>query len=130
AGAYCLSLRQHPRERISWLETGLAAARRLRNRPAEGVHLGNLGPAHRSLGEYRRAIEYHEQALLIDREIGDRRGEGQDLGSLGNAYHALGEYRRSIQYYEQALQIFRGQSPRPGKPAESTAKDRPWLCEW
>jgi tetratricopeptide (TPR) repeat protein len=115
AGAYFLSLRQHPREWIGWLEAGLAAARRLGDRLAEDVHLGNLGTAYRLLGEYRRGIECHEQALLIDREIGDKRGEGQDLGNLGNAYDSLGEYRRAIEYHEQCLRIAREIGDRQGE---------------
>ena len=33
----------------------------LKRRSWEGAALGNLGIAYKSLGEYRRAIEYHEQ---------------------------------------------------------------------
>ncbi len=107
AGAYLLSLRQHPRERIFWLETALGAARRLKDRTVEGVHLGNLGIAYTALGEIRRAIEFHERYFAIAREIGDRRGEGTVLGNLGNAYAALGETRRAVEFYEQVLAINR-----------------------
>jgi tetratricopeptide (TPR) repeat protein len=107
AGAYCSALRQHPRDQIRWLEAALAAARRVRDRGAEGSHLGNLGVAYRQLGEARRAIEFYEQRLAIAREIGDRRGEGAALGNLGIAYAALGEARRAIGYHEQALTILR-----------------------
>ncbi len=100
-------LRQHPRERINWLETALSAARKLVRKESEGWHLGNLGYAYDDVGEYRRAIEYYEQDLAIAREIGDRRGEGQDLGNLGVAHYSLGEYRLAIQYYEQSLSIKR-----------------------
>ena len=115
AGVYVLSLRQHSRERIRWLEIALAAARRLQHRVGEGNVLGNLGLAYADLGETRRAIQFHEQALLIDREIGDRRGEGNDLGNLGNAYADLGETRRAIQFYEQALLIHREIGDRRGE---------------
>lgn len=115
AGVYCLGLRQHPREWIGWLEAGLAAARRLGNRPAEGMHLGNLGVAYKNLGEYRRAVEYYERHLQIARELGDRQGEGSTLGNLGVAYQLLGEYRRAIEYHEQHLQIARGIGDRRGK---------------
>jgi tetratricopeptide (TPR) repeat protein len=107
AGAYVLNLRQHPRENILWLESALAAARQLKDRAAEGGHLGNLGIVYDTLGETRRAIECHEQALVINREIGNRRGEGQDLGSLGIAYAALGETRRAVEFYEQCLVVAR-----------------------
>ncbi len=107
AGAYCLDLRLHPRERIGWLETSVDACRKLRNRRAEGNRLGNLGLAYDSLGEYRRAIEFHEQALRIAREIGDRSMEGIALGNLGYANQSLGEYRRAIEFHEKALVIDR-----------------------
>jgi tetratricopeptide (TPR) repeat protein len=115
AGAYCLALRLHPREWIVWLESSLAAARKLGDRPGEGVTLGNLGTAYINLGEPRRAIEFHEQALAIDREIGDRRGEGQALGNLGNAYASIGETRRAIEFYEQSLAIDREIGDRRGE---------------
>jgi len=105
--AYVLNLRLPPRDRIPILEAAAAAVRKIGERNAEGVHLGNLGLAYADLGEVRRAIEYYEQALAIDREIGDRRAEGAHLGNLGTAYHRLGEVRRAIEYYEQALTVAR-----------------------
>lgn len=116
AGVYCLNLRQHPRrEWIPWLEAALAAARRLKNRGAEGAHLGNLGLAYTDLGEPQRAIEYHEKALVISREFGDRRAEGSILGNLGLAYADLGETRRAIEFYEQQLAIVREIGDRRGE---------------
>ena len=102
-----LELRQHPRERIRWLEASVEAARKLGHKDREGMALGNLGLAYAALGETRRAIEYFEQDLAIARETGDRRGEGMTLGNLGNAYADLGETRRAIESYEQQLTITR-----------------------
>ncbi len=107
AGVYVLSLRQHSREWISWLEIALAAARRLQHREGEGVALGNLGTAYAALGETRRAIQFFEQRLTIAREMDDRRGEGAVLVNLGISYKNLGEVRRAIEFYEQALPIVR-----------------------
>ncbi len=100
-----LNLRQHPRERIRWLETQLAAARRLQRRSMEGNALGNLGLAYADLGEARKAIEFYEQALIIDREIGDRRGEGTDLWNTALALDGLGERGRAVECAEAALKI-------------------------
>jgi tetratricopeptide (TPR) repeat protein len=116
-GAFLLDLRRHPRELIRWREAALDAARRLKDRPRESVHLCNLGVAYQSLGEYRRAIEYHNQDLAIAREIGDRRGEGQTLGNLGNAYASLGEHRRAIEYHDQCLVILREMGDRHNEGA-------------
>jgi len=115
AAAYCLDLRQHPREMVAWLEAAVEAARRLEDRAAEGRHLGNLGNAYYLLGEVRKAIGYYEKALEIAREIGDRRGEGNHLGNLGAAYHRLGDYRKAIGYYEKALEIDREIGDRRGE---------------
>jgi tetratricopeptide (TPR) repeat protein len=106
-GAYLLHLRQQPRERIDWLESALAASRRIKDRAAEGRLLGNLGVACEDLGETRRAIELHEQDLTIAREIGDQRGEASALGNLGIAYAVLGKTRRAIEFHEQDLAIRR-----------------------
>jgi tetratricopeptide (TPR) repeat protein len=107
AGAFVLNLRQHSRERISWLEIALTAARRLQHRKYEGAALGNLGIAYAELGETQRAIQFYEQQLPIIHELGDRRGEGAALGNLGIAYAELGETQRAIQFYERALLIDR-----------------------
>jgi len=107
AGAYVLYLRQHPRERITWLEGALDAARGLKYRRGESNALGSLGIAYTELGEMSRAIEFHEQHLTIARELGDRRGEGNAIGNLGIAYANLGEARRAIEFYEQWLAITR-----------------------
>jgi tetratricopeptide (TPR) repeat protein len=115
AGVYILDLRQHPREKILWLEAALGAARRLKNRKSEGVHLGNLGLAYADVGDTRRAIDFYEQRLAIAREIGDRQGEGRVLGNLGVAYAALGETGRAIEFYEQRLAIARELGNRRGE---------------
>jgi tetratricopeptide (TPR) repeat protein len=103
--AYVLDLYLPPRQRIPLLQAALEAARRLGDKSAEGVHLGNLGLAYAALGDARKAIEFSQQALAIDREIGNRRGEGANLGNLGNAYLALGDARKAIEFYEQALAV-------------------------
>ncbi|MGB5100946.1 MAG: tetratricopeptide repeat protein [Methanothrix sp.] len=114
-GPYLLDLRMHPRERISWLETALAAAGKLKDLRMECVHLGNLGNAYMNLGDDSKAIEYYKQALDIAREIGDRRGEGRSLGNLGTAYKNLDDARKAIEYEEQALEIDREIGDRRGE---------------
>ena len=47
----------------------------------EGRFYGNLGNAYLSLGDFRKAIEYHEKHLKIAIEIGDRAGEGRANGN-------------------------------------------------
>ena len=115
AGAHVLDLRQHPQERIAWLETAVTAARTLGDRLGEGTVLGNLGLAYADLGELPKAIDHHQQRLGIAREIGDRRGEGQALGNLGLAYAVLGEVPKAIDHYQQDLVIAREIGNRRGE---------------
>jgi tetratricopeptide (TPR) repeat protein len=114
-GIRVLDLRRHQGEQIHWREAALAAARKLKDRAAEGRHLGNVGVAYADSGEYRRAIDYQEQALVIARDIGDKRGEGTALGQLGNTYYSLGEYSRAIDYQEKALVIARDVGDKRGE---------------
>ncbi|MCU1296636.1 MAG: photosystem assembly protein Ycf3 [Acidobacteriaceae bacterium] len=67
--------------------------RQLKNRIAEGTHLGNLGGVYFILGDSGRAIEYQELALKVDRDVGNMQGEARALGNLGNAYGVLGKFR-------------------------------------
>jgi tetratricopeptide (TPR) repeat protein len=115
SGLYVLDLRLHPKMKISWLKSAIAACQMLGDRQGEGAHLGNMGLAYAALGDARKAIEYYEQALVIDREIGDRRGEGADLGNMGLAYANLGDARKAIEYYEQHLVIAREIGDRRGE---------------
>ena len=90
-------------------------AREIGDRRGEGAALGNLGSAYDSLGEHRRAAEYHEQHLAITQEVGDRKGEGKALGNLGLAYDGLGEYRHAIALQEKSLAVKREVGDRRGE---------------
>ena len=47
----------------------LTISREIGDRQGEGSHLGNLGRAYDSHGQYDKAIEYYTQALAIFEEI-------------------------------------------------------------
>ena len=81
----------------------MAIARAIGDRQWEAASLGNLGNAYYSLGEYKRAINYHNQSLAIARAIGDRPQEAKSLSNLGLAYGSSGEYKRAIYYLSQTL---------------------------
>lgn len=104
---HLLDMRQHPRDRIRWLEAALTAARRLKDQIAEGRHLNYLGLAYSHLGELVRAIELFKNSLEIFQLAGDRRTEGELLTNIGYAYANLGEPSLAITVSEQALAIAR-----------------------
>jgi len=115
AGIYLLSLRQHRREQIGWLEKAISSARRLKNRVGEQNILINLGAAYYEIGELRRAINFFEQGLAIARDIKDRSAEGKVLGNIGTAYLDLDELRLAIDYQEQSLTIAQELSDKRGE---------------
>ena len=71
----------------------------------EGVAYSNLGNAYDSLGDFKRAIDYHERDLKIAKEVGNIAGEGETYGNLGNCYHGLGDFHRAIDYFECHLKL-------------------------
>jgi tetratricopeptide (TPR) repeat protein len=105
AGVDVLDLRQHPRERIQWLEVMRVTARRLKQRDAEGQALSGLGGAYSDLGETLRAIEFFEQVLAIARETGDRSGEGYVLWNKALALDKSEDRTQAIVCAEEALVI-------------------------
>ena len=85
------------------------------DRAGEGGAYGNLGNGCYSMGDLRKAVEYHERALKIAIEIGDRAGEGGAYGNLGNTYYLLGDFRIAIEYHERALKIAKEIGDRAGE---------------
>lgn len=107
-GPDVLRLRLASETRIKWLQAALAAARRLKDRRREGLHLGNLGVALQQKGELDAAAECQEELLLIAKELGDRKNEAYALGNLGNIYYLQEKFPQAIEKFEEALPILRG----------------------
>ena len=110
AGAYILSLRLPPAERLAWLNAALKASRLLQNDLTTQAHLGNIGLVHLELGQGPIAIEYFEQASALATKIGDALHQGIWAGNLGNAFAAIGEHEKAIQYHQKHLELARQQA--------------------
>jgi DNA-binding SARP family transcriptional activator len=98
--------RSHWADWVTTHETGLAAARRLADRPAEAWMLNNLGMAY---GVQRReeAVDCFGQALALYREVGDRQGEGRAANNVAKACLDLGRFPQALEAAQQALAIQR-----------------------
>ena len=104
-GAQILSVRQHPDDRVRWIDAALKCAQRFHVATREAILWNSLGVAHADLNQATRAIECHERALTLARASGDLRCQSTALGNLGVAYSDIGQTRRAIEYYEQDLTI-------------------------
>ena len=75
--------------------------------PDNSSAINKLGSAWKSLGEYKKAIDYFEKALKIDLKAYDENHPkvATYYNNLGAAWKSLGEYKKAIDYYEKALKI-------------------------
>ena len=87
------------------MEKHLKTAKEFGDRAGEGRPYGNVDNAQQSLGDYRKAIEYHRKHLKIAIEVGDRAVELGGYRSLGPAKHSLDYCRKAIEYHEKHLKI-------------------------
>ena len=64
-----------------------------------------LGNAFHSLGDFRKAINYHNRHLSIVKEIGNKAAEASAYCNLGAAFRNLGDFKKSIDYNNLWLSI-------------------------
>jgi tetratricopeptide (TPR) repeat protein len=102
-------------ELIAIIMTGLAAARRLGDRTAEGEALTNLGLALFRVRRLDEAVRAHQDAAVIFRGTGDRPGEGAARNNLGLALHGLDRNSEAIRAHQDAAAIFRETHDRLGE---------------
>ena len=88
------------------IRDSLKIAKEIGDRAEEGRAYGNLGNAYQSLGDYRKAIEYHEKHLKIAIETGDQAGEGQAYYSIGLQFLCLKQTENAIDNIVSAVDAF------------------------
>jgi len=100
-------LRLLPQEYVSWLEAGLAVARRLGDRHAEAAHLLGLCVTGQLINSFQPTDDYIQQALSIAQQIDDQPLLAKALYLHGNVCHNEGKLEDAQAYYEQSLTIYR-----------------------
>ncbi|HEX7181236.1 MAG TPA: tetratricopeptide repeat protein [Thermoanaerobaculia bacterium] len=110
-GENLIRMRLHPKERVRWIESALAAAQRLKRRVEECRLLGHLGCVYQDTGDLPRTAELHEKQLQLAREIPDRQQEGLALSHLGSV-KLFSETEPAIELLTEALGIFRDRGNR------------------
>ncbi|MFE4493126.1 ATP-binding protein [Streptomyces niveus] len=92
-----------------WLtmgKIGLAAARRLGERPAVAGLLENHGFGYTKLNRLEQSVNCHQEALAIRRELGDRDGEAASLNALGLVHLRGRRLDSAAAHLDEAAGIF------------------------
>ena len=99
-----LGVRQPLGEHISWLETGLKAARCAveRDLSTEARLLDELGNAFREFGEPRRALDHHVKAAKLARSLKKLDILARAAGNIGRALWELGRPKPATWWYRKA----------------------------
>ncbi len=97
-------------------QEGLASARSLGLRRAEGLFLNLLSIIAGMQDNHVENLELSQKRLLIDRELGRRHGEAITLGNLGNAWLGLGVYDQARRHLEEGLRLTRAVGDRASEP--------------
>lgn len=87
-----------------WVE-GLAAARRVGDRRAEAMILGQMGFGEASRGNYGAALAALNSAVQTFRALGERRRVAEILNDLGMVWRDIGRPAEAHQAFEEALAI-------------------------
>lgn len=102
-----LELRDHWKEAVWALRTGIDAARSIGDRSAEAQFQVQLADINQRLGDFEEVGECYRRALAIFRQLGDRRGEGYCQNGLGLLSRRVGDFDEAAYHFEEALAIFR-----------------------
>jgi tetratricopeptide (TPR) repeat protein len=95
--------------------TSLNAARRLDDRPREGIALNNLGAVLREVRRFDDAITACKDAVAIFWDTGDRHGEANALNNLGSALHEARRFDEAVTAHLQDLAICKETGDRHGE---------------
>jgi tetratricopeptide (TPR) repeat protein/transcriptional regulator with XRE-family HTH domain len=96
-------------------QTGLAAANRLGDRPAQAAAHRLLANALIRVGRIDAAKVHYGHALDRYRQIGDSQGQARAHLSLARLASELGEYRSASEHAQAALELHRGAGHRAGE---------------
>jgi len=98
-------LRQHPLERIQWLEMGFEAALLVPDSVSALSCLGNTARALADLGEFDKALSMYRDSLEASRQFQLRGHECVSHIHIGNMLMVLGNDQSAISHFDEAGEI-------------------------
>ena len=106
-GSQFLKWRLPPKTCLEWFDSGLSAAKHMKDNHAELRNMMNLSESTLDSKNYSRAKDLHEDSLDMALEIGDDSNAILLLDKLAFFQTVLNNNNGTIQYHEQALKIFK-----------------------
>lgn len=106
-GAQFLKWRLSPKTCMEWFDSGLSAAKYLKDNKAELNQMMNLSEATFESKNYSKAKDLHEDSLEMALEMGDDSSAIMLLDKLAFFQTALNKNYGAIEYHEQALEIYK-----------------------
>jgi diguanylate cyclase (GGDEF)-like protein len=91
-------------EASTWLEAGLALARRANDPATEADCLCYAAMVSSARSQYMDALRLQLQALSIRERLDDIAGQGQSLGNLGVIHGYLADFAASLEHHRRALE--------------------------
>ena len=67
--------------------------------------LNNIGNVYRSMGNYKKALDYYNQSLTMSRKIGDKNEIAVTQKNIGITYKESGKYSQAIQYLNESKDL-------------------------
>ncbi|UJW31585.1 tetratricopeptide repeat protein [Saccharothrix sp. AJ9571] len=100
-------LRKYWTDWVAVHETGLAAARELRDPKGQARMLNGLATAYVGMRRFDESLDHFRTARELFRAAGDRWGEGMVLANLADTYLGLCQYTDAADYASQAVEVIR-----------------------
>jgi tetratricopeptide (TPR) repeat protein len=105
----------HDPRRMRWLETAVAAARRVGEPWDQANTLQAIGDVQNFRDDRNTALDSYRQALELFRSVGDRLGEANTLKAIGDVQNFRADRDAALDSYRQALELFRAVGDRLGE---------------
>ncbi len=100
---------------IAKYDESLLLIERAGDQQMKSVVLNLIGRSYFSLGEYKKALEYHQKALPVARASSDYQAEAATLTYIGDAYRLLAENQKALESLSQAIQAWQNIQDRHGE---------------
>jgi signal transduction histidine kinase/CheY-like chemotaxis protein/HPt (histidine-containing phosphotransfer) domain-containing protein len=91
---------------IEILQSAIAVAREIKNKPLEARILNNLGYIYRDRGDLADALNNFEKALAINEALGDEVAQSVNLASIAYVHYDLNDYEHALDFALRCLPIF------------------------